>query len=443
MGGGPGPAAPVGAGPGVEQGASAPPPAPAPGVSAAPPAPASGVSAAPPAPPAANVSTSASAGPSLTVPPPGETRYIADQLIAFERPGTSPATISAIVTRHRLVAMETATFSLTGFTAHLWRIPDRRPVATVERELASESALARVQPNFLYASLQGAPAQAPAANATAQANAGLYALDALDVPPAAAIAGGRRIKVALIDTAVDEKHPDLAGVVAENFDAIGNGPPLSLDHGTAMAGAIAARGRVRGVAPGVELLAVRAFDSDGKGGALGNTFAIMKGVDWAAREGAEVVNMSFAGPPDPALHDMLAAAAKRGAVLIGAMGNAGPKSPPLYPAADANVIAITAVDAQDKPYGMANVGPYVAAAAPGVDVLLPAPDDGYALETGTSVSAALASGVAALALQSQPKATVNQMREWLTLSARPLGGAKAQVGAGLIDAAAAIKAAKP
>ena len=169
------------------------------------------------------------------------------------------------------------------------------------------------------------------------------------------------VKVALIDTAIDESHPDLAGAVAARFDAIGGaGAPRSLDHGTAMAGAIAARGRLRGVASNVKLLSARAFDTDGAGGALGSSFSVMKGLDWAAHAGARVVNMSFAGPQDPALHDLLTAAAKKGLILVSAMGNAGPKSPPLYPGADENVIAITATDAEDRLYAMANVGAYVA-----------------------------------------------------------------------------------
>ena len=228
------------------------------------------------------------------------------------------------------------------------------------------------------------------------------------------------------------------------FDAV-VGPARSFDHGTAMAGSIGARGRLRGVAPTVQLLSARAFDVDGAGGALGSTLSIMKGIDWSARAGARIINMSFAGPRDPALHDMLAAAVKKGLVLIGAMGNAGPKSPPLYPGADENVIAITATDAKDKLYDMANIGPYVAAAAPGVDVLSLAPDDGYAFETGTSVSCAFASGVAALALERKPNATPQDLRKWMTTSARPLGigAAKADFGAGLLDARALVKVAAP
>jgi subtilisin family serine protease len=169
---------------------------------------------------------------------------------------------------------------------------------------------------------------------------------------------------------------------------------------------------------------------------------IIKAIDWAVHSGARVVNMSFAGPKDPALHETLAAAAKQGVVLIAAMGNAGPKSPPLYPGADENVIAITATDADDHIFAMANVGAYVAAAAPGVDVLLPAPNGGYSLETGTSVSAALASGVVALAFERKPRATVHDIRKWLISGARrpALGFDKALIGAGVIDATATIQA---
>ena len=325
-------------------------------------------------------------------------------------------------------------FWLTGLTMRVWRVPNGRSVPNVERELAGETGLMSVQPNYIYQVLD---------DAAAPATPGLYALNKMHVVPALDVGGAEPVKVALIDTAIDKSHPDLAGVVVERFDAIGAGAPRSLAHGTAMAGAIAGHGQVRGVAPSVKLLSARAFDSDGAGGALGNSATIMKAIDWAVHAGAQVVNMSFAGPRDPALHDIIAAAVRKGAVMIGAMGNSGPASPPLYPAADDNVIAITAIDADDKPYGMANVGPYVAAAAPGVDVLLPAPNGGYSLETGTSVSAALASGVAALALERRPRATYRDVRKWLTVSARPIGSDKAQVGAGLIDAAAAVKAAAP
>jgi subtilisin family serine protease len=94
-------------------------------------------------------------------------------------------------------------------------------------------------------------------------------------------------------------------------------------------------------------------------------------------------------------------------VLIAAAGNAGTKSPPLYPGADPNVIAVTATDVDDKLFPGANRGRYIAVAAPGVDILVPAPDNSYQLTTGTSVASAEVSGVAALLLernsQSRPR----------------------------------------
>jgi subtilisin family serine protease len=170
--------------------------------------------------------------------------------------------------------------------------------------------------------------------------------------------------------------------------------------------------------------------------------SLLKAIDWAAREQAKVVNMSFAGPPDPTLRDIVAAAVGKGLTLVAAAGNAGPQSPPLYPAADEGVIAVTATDADDRRYEKANVGRYIAVAAPGVDVLLPAPQGSYALETGTSVSAALVTGVAALLVALRPQAAPAEVRNLLVATATPLGrGREYEFGAGLVDARRAADAA--
>ena len=97
--------------------------------------------------------------------------------------------------------------------------------------------------------------------------------------------------------------------------------------------------------------------------------------------------MSFAGPYDPMLALALKNAYAKGAILIAAVGNQGPKSPPLYPAADAHVIGVTAIDENDKLYKGSNIGQQVAIAAPGVDVMVPAPAESYQITTGTSVAA--------------------------------------------------------
>src|SRR4029450_10452276 len=147
-----------------------------------------------------------------------------------------------------------------------------------------------------------------------------------------------------------------------------------------MAGAIASHRRLLGTAPGARLLAVHAFSTAAAAGES-TTFNILKGIDWSVREGARIINMSFAGPKDPSLSRSLKLAYDKGIVLIAAAGNAGPKSPPLYPGADPSGIAVPRTDADDKIFVGANRGSYVSVAAPGVDILVPAPENGYQLTT--------------------------------------------------------------
>ena len=90
--------------------------------------------------------------------------------------------------------------------------------------------------------------------------------------------------------------------------------------------------------------------------------------------------------------------------MIAAAGNAGPKSPPLYPAANPNVIAVSATDAHDRLFAASNRGGHIALAAPGVDIFLPAPDGKYQMTSGTSFSAAYVSGLAALMMERNPAA---------------------------------------
>lgn len=168
----------------------------------------------------------------------------------------------------------------------------------------------------------------------------------------------------------------------------------------------------------MKLLAVRAFSGSGES-AESTTFNILESVDWAASKNARIINMSFAGPPDDLLREMLAKANARGIVLIAAVGNAGPRSPPLYPAADAGVIGVTATDVDDKLMPQANRGPQVAVAAPVSRFLL-----------GTSIAAAHASGVAALLLASKPNLTPAQVRASLTRAATRIPGKRNEVGAG-------------
>jgi subtilisin family serine protease len=258
------------------------------------------------------------------------------------------------------------------------------------------------------------------------------------------IAKGDNVTVAVIDSEIDTSHPDLAGVVSSRFDA-GCGATVPDAHGTGMTGAIASHQHLMGIAPNVKIIAICAFGGDAAAGAESTSIKIIKGLDYAIQQGARIVNMSFAGPRDPTLAQALQIAREKGVVLIGAAGNAGPKSPPLYPGADPNVIAVTATDDHDRLFNRANQGKYIAVAAPGVDILVPAPNGAIQLTTGTSVATAHVSGVAALLIAQKPSRTPEDIRTILMSTAKDLGpkGFDPQFGAGLVDPLKALRLAPP
>ena len=363
-------------------------------------------------------------------PPLGETRYVPNEVLLDVARSVSASQLDAIARRFSLTRVDVHPMRLVGRSIHRWRINDGSSVAAVIRSLAGETRIAGAQPNYLFAQ-EGADDLPPASTGDSVQ----YVIAKLHLPDAHRVATGRKVLVAVIDSGIDTAHPDLAGTVAASFDVLG--PHEMHFHGTAMAGAIAAHGRLTGVAPQARLLAVRALDAHGQGTSL----SIADGIEWAVTRGARVINMSFAGPDDPLLRQHLAAVHARGIVMVAAAGNQGPASAPLYPAADAHVIAVTATDANDQLYALANRGRHIAVAAPGVDVLEPAPNDSLQLISGTSVAAAHVSGIAALILERAPTLRPDEVRSVIMRSAAVLSApdAKDDSGAGLTDALRAVE----
>ncbi len=370
----------------------------------------------------------------IDIPGRGVTSFVPNEILLELDAGTPAGYFNVVLRRLQLTLLETQSFTLTGRTLLRLRIGGGGTVPATLRALQPFGRISAAQPNWLYRFGQSQPPM-PADQGAAQ-----YVVPKLHLMEAHRITNGDDVLVAVIDSKIDTQHPDLAGVIAEEYDALGAPAPAHM-HGTGMAGAIAAHAKLIGVAPKVKLLAIRAFGGEGES-AQGTTFNILKGLDWAASKGARIVNMSFAGPADTMFRDMLSKAHARGIVLIAAVGNAGPRSPPLYPAADPDVIGVTATDADDKLLAQANRGPQVAVAAPGVQVLVPAPDGKYALTTGTSVAAAHAAGVVALMLARNPRLTPDEVRRDLIRTARVVPGNKRDVGAGVIDALRAIETAR-
>jgi subtilisin family serine protease len=371
------------------------------------------------------------------VPPQGERRFVADEIVTEISASATPQAIESMARRYNLTRLESISLPLIGSTVYRWRVGGRRSVGDIVGTIEDQHAVvASAQPNYVFTLQEDIPQDSPRSGE----DAAQYVLGKLQIDQAHQLATGKNVPIAVIDSEVDAKHPDLDGTAMKRFDALG-GEQKPHQHGTAMAGAIAAHGKLVGVALGPQLLAARAFD-DTPGEAKGKSFAIYKSLQWAADNSARVVNMSFAGPMDPLLHRMLAAAYGKGMVLVAAAGNAGPNSAPLYPAADADVIAVTATDASDGLYDMANRGPFIAVAAPGVNVLALAPGESYQITTGTSVAAAEVSGIVALLLELKPSLTPADIRNILVTTAKPMGatGQHADFGAGLANAYRAVNA---
>jgi subtilase family protein/fervidolysin-like protein len=381
------------------------------------------------------------------VPAAGERRYVPDEVLIQLSSSVTAEAIDAFARSMRLTRVES--FTADGITMFRWKIPDpsRRPVPTVIRSLEAQRIVVAAQPNYFYkvqdyqsgqpqTSARPEPDAAPAG----EGDAAQYALAKLRLPQAHALAKGEKVLIAVIDSAVDVDHPELEGVIADSYDALEAGDRTAT-HGTAVVGAIVAHARLMGSAPKASILAIRAFGLKDKV-TEGTTYSINKGIVWAMSHGARVINMSFTtGARDPSIEQKLAQAHQRGIVLIAAAGNAGPKSEPLYPAAYPNVIAVTATDADDKLFAGANRGKHIAVAAPGVDLLLPAPGKAYQVKTGTSFAAAEVTGVVALLLERKPDLGQEGVRKALMATARDLGpkGFDPEFGAGLVDAYAAVR----
>jgi subtilisin family serine protease len=371
------------------------------------------------------------------IPPQSERRFVSNEVVVGVDSSMSPQAVSDMTRRFGLTTIDQQSVGLSGITLYRLRVDDQRNVADVVKTVENELGVGKVQPNYRYV-LQDDLASSPSSGVTAPVSA-QYALDEIRVPQAHALANGQGVKVAVIDSGIDVSHPELAGSVVAQFDALGSADPPHI-HGTGIASIIAAHDRLVGVAPAASILAARAFSAAGTA-EESTTFSVVRSIDWAISQGARVINMSFAGPFDPQIEQALARAHQKNIILVAAAGNAGPTSPPLFPASDPDVIAVTAVDSQEKLFQGANRGSNIAVAAPGVSILIAAPGEShYWSMTGTSFAAAHVSGLAALALERDPNLTAAVFRKKLLATAHDLGpkGRDDDYGSGLIDAYALL-----
>jgi subtilisin len=228
----------------------------------------------------------------------------------------------------------------------------------------------------------------------------------VNAPQTWSFSQGKGIRVAVIDTGIDFKHPDLQpNYVGGTSFVPGTATPMDDNgHGTHCAGTIAAAlngSGVVGVAPQASLYAVKVLDQTGSG-----QFSwIISGIDWCIQQRIHIISMSLGGPAAPsALETMCNLAWSKGVLIVAAAGNENQQNPvpPAasnvgYPGKYKNVIAVSAIDSSNVIAPFSSRGPEVDLCAPGVSVLSDKLGGGTAAMSGTSMACPHVSGVAALA----------------------------------------------
>lgn len=276
-------------------------------------------------------------------------------------------------------------------------------------------------------------------------------LRALRLPEAWDRTHGAGVRIAVVDSGVDLDVPDLEGRLLPGIDLVDGDqrPDDHNGHGTMTAGVAAAatdNGEgIAGVAWAASILPVRVLDEDG----AGFDDDIAAGIAWAADHDADVILLALGGPGDSdVLREAVGYATGRGAVVVAAAGNDA-SDEPNFPAAIREVIAVSATDTSGVFAWFSTRGEWVDVAAPGLDVMATDISEGpigtYTAGDGTSLSAALVAGVAALVRAQQPTWTPARVAERLRETAQDRGppGPDPFYGAGGVDAAAALGAPAP
>ncbi|WP_176597936.1 S8 family serine peptidase [Sphingobium sp. 15-1] len=294
------------------------------------------------------------------------------------------------------------------------RLPAGIAPEKMAEEVSQDPAVAWSQPMHDYRTLS---AQAghddplyPAQPATT-----LWHLDSLH-----RLATGRGVTVAVIDSGIDARHPDLAGQIKGNLNFVAGRPLIPERHGTAVAGIIAARADNRagivGIAPAARLLGLRAcWQSDaGTAAATCDSLSLAKALHYAIDRRAAIINLSLGGPPDRLLATLLDAGMMRGATVVAAYDPHLPDGG--FPASHSGVFAVSGgpIPARRPVY-----------IAPARDIPAPRPGGGWTLVEGTSYAAAHVSGLIALLEEAQGH---RQGRPRLVLA-----------GGGYIDALATVR----
>jgi subtilisin family serine protease len=287
-----------------------------------------------------------------------------------------------IALRNRLTIVDDWAMPMIGVDCFVMRITDGRTATAAADQVSHDADVEWAEPVAVFAGLQSASyndALYPAEPAAAQWHlADLHR-----------IASGRGIRVAVVDSGIDANHPDLAGQVLLNRNFVTGQKLAAEQHGTAVAGIIAAKAGNRigiaGVAPGARLIGLRACWQQRAATAC-DTLSLAKALYFAVENKPDVINLSLSGPDARLLREILKIAYARGIAVVAAYDSKLPDGG--FPASVPGVIAVSDAPARNSADNV-----YVSL---GRDVPTTEPGGRWFVVNGSSFAAAHVSGLVAL-----------------------------------------------
>lgn len=272
-----------------------------------------------------------------------------------------------------------------------------------------------------------------------------YALSSLKIEEAWKLAGNNEVKVAVIDTGTNVKHPELKHSMIAPYNAVNPAHAVVPDvHGTHVSGIVSAKENnkigAHGINPNAKVMSIDVFNG-GEGAA---DFNIAKGILHAVEQGVDVINMSLGGPQrSTVVQEAIYKAVENNVVVVAAAGN---ESTDMYsyPAAYDGVISVGATNDKKELTDFSNFGPSMDIVAPGAEIFstisTPAKPNTYAKLDGTSMASPVVAGVVSLIKSKHPDLNTYQVEALLKQTADDLGetGYDSKYGHGLVNAIAAL-----
>ena len=326
------------------------------------------------------------------MPPPGE--YIERQLVVTVPLNAKARMAAELGVKFGLRLLES--YALTSLSQAILVFETRGDVVALADQVAGEADVLLAQPNQIFRTLT--EPKSPLQSLSRQ----------LNFPQLHRVSRGRGVTIAIIDTGVDIHHEDLRANIRETRNFIPQESYRAEIHGTAVAGIIAAALNdtgIAGLAPEARIVALRACrqvsETDPQG--QGQSVSISRAIDAALESKADIVNMSFgAGTRDRLIAALIETGSRQGILFVAPVGNREDRSVPAFPASLELVIAVGGIKENGEVFPNQVLAAAAAVCAPCDHLFTTIPGNRYNFLDGTSISAAVVSGLLALALERRP-----------------------------------------